>query len=65
MSSSVVLAGGQVHVHLACSDCSSTAWTHQHIATLAELVAQRLASLPGRSATPIQLKPELPGPTVE
>lgn len=64
MSSSVVLAGGQVHVHISCSDCSSTAWTHQQIATLAELVAQRLASVPGRSATPLPLKAELPGPSV-
>lgn len=64
MSSSVVLAGGQVHVHLACSDCSSTAWSHQQIATLAEQIAQRVNSLPGRSATPIQLKPEVPGPSM-
>ncbi|CAK9780241.1 hypothetical protein CC85DRAFT_326283 [Cutaneotrichosporon oleaginosum] len=48
----IELAGGAVHVHLTCSSCAHTAWDHQQVAWLADLIAQQLQKM-GHSSTPM------------
>jgi hypothetical protein len=41
----IEIAGGRIQVHISCMQCSNTAWTYQHIAWLAESLAEQLAKV--------------------